>query len=149
VTVSFDAAQEWFIATWVVTHLGSPAHKTAEDFGQFRAAGVSVDGMLVAGVVYHSWQPVYSHCEMTIYASSPRWATRGNIRALLQYPFDAGCRRITATAGHRNDRSIRMLKRLGFVQEGVARHGFGDQHCVIFGLLRKDFDKWQARAFKR
>lgn len=54
--------------------------------------------------------------------------------------------RIEADADPRNERSIRLLERLGFVREGLLRHRYivaGEvQDTLYLGLLRED---WSAR----
>ena len=59
------------------------------DFGPCAAIGVMSDaGELIAGVVYHDYQPHFSTIQLSMAAENPMWAKRENLRALLSYPFN-------------------------------------------------------------
>lgn len=110
-------------------------------FGDAVAIGV-VDGQaLVAGIAYSDFTD--GNCQIHMAATTPRWAQRGVIRALLHYPFEqAGMRRVTTLTPHDNARALRFNRGLGFVQEGTIRQLFGPKsHGVVMGLLRRDYDR--------
>lgn len=111
---------------------------------EYAAIGVADDaGVLVAGCVYHGYSPRFAGLEMSIASSTPRWAQRGVIRALLSYPFlQLGCRRVTAVCPSDNARAIKFNLGIGFTREGTVRHLFAPrQHGVVCGFLRSDFDR--------
>lgn len=65
------------------------------------------------------------------------------VAALVAFAFDSlGMRRLEADVDPRNDRSIRVLERLGFRREGVQRERYvlaGEvQDAVLYGLLRSE-----------
>ena len=68
------------------------------------------------------------------------------LRALLDMAFDElQLHRIEADTDPRNDRSMRLLERLGFVKEGHFRErwivGGEVSDAAMFGLLHRD---WRA-----
>lgn len=76
-----------------------------------------------------------------------RGLARDALRMVIDHTFGAmALRRIEADADPRNDRSCRLLERLGFVREGLLRERWqvaGEvQDAAFYGLLARD---WQAR----
>lgn len=64
----------------------------------------------------------------------------GLIREVFVYVFEqSNCRRCTARIRADNEKSIKLVTRLGFKVEGRLRQGFGDTDALVFGLLRDDF----------
>ena len=66
------------------------------------------------------------------------------VATLIVFAFESlGLRRIEADADPRNVASIRVLEKLGFVREGVARErweiGGEVQDSILFGLLQRDW----------
>ena len=71
--------------------------------------------------------------------------------ALLDFAFETlDLHRLEADVDPRNERSIRVLERLGFEREGYLReryHVNGElQDAVLYGLLRRDWAPRDARA---
>lgn len=84
-----------------------------------------------------------SNAEISMAATSPRWASRVTIRKMLEYPFiQLGLRRITTITAASNETALKMNRQLGFKQEGVMRYGMGDEDAIIMGLLREEADRW-------
>ena len=108
-------------------------------FGPCVTIGFSHDDVLIAGVVYHEYRPAYKSIEMSIAAVSPKWATKGNLRAIFAYPFlDLKANRVTAITPRKNKRARHLIEGVGFKLEGVARKGFGSEDAVIYGMLRDE-----------
>lgn len=129
------------VADWVLRHI--PTLRGAP-FGSCAAIGVLDDlGNPLAGVVYHDYQQQFATMQVSMAAVSPRWATRGTIRALLSYPFlQAGINKVWAASPHTNERALKFLAGIGMKKEGVLRHQFGPKvHAVINGLTRVEFDR--------
>lgn len=132
------------VADWVARQLGA----TEENFfGPCTAIAVVGDNdEPLAGVVFSGYRAAYRSIEISMAAVSPRWARRGVIHALLAYPFEQlNVQRAQVTIPLGNKRAQRFCRGIGFVQEGIIRKGFGDQHAVVMGMLRGEF----ARLFKR
>lgn len=126
------------IADWVISHI--PALR-GSSFGPCSAIGVEgSNGGQLAGVVYHDYQPAFATIQLSIAAESPRWATKSIVTQILSYPFDQlAVRKVWAAVPHTNDRALRLIKGLGFVQEGVLKHHFGPSHAVMWRLLKEDY----------
>ena len=135
-----DLNMDAMIGDWVAWRLSIV--RDHRDFGPMTTMGVfDVAGdrpALIAGAVFHRFRGF--DIEITFAADTPRWATRGVIRAILDYPFNqVGCERVTTIVGRRNKRSRRLQKGLGFKEEGIVRRGYdGRQDAVIYGMLRHE-----------
>lgn len=135
--------QDEAVAGWVARRLGY-----GEDFfGPCRSiAVVGSNDEPLAGIVYSGYRPHFRSIELSIVADSPRFATRSVIHAILAFPFlQWQCERISITCALKNKRAVRFAQGLGFVKEGIARKGFGDDHAVVLSMLRKEFDRLFAR----
>lgn len=120
--------------------------------GSFRndavGIGIAKDNDLLAVAVFdnfhkgRSGQPLNIDC--SIAAESPKWASRGTIRAILHYPFcQLKVPRVTAMVAENNMRSRRMLERLGFVTEGYVRHCLDNgESMLVTGILRAEASRW-------
>lgn len=129
--VGYDAA----VANWVQAQIPHAVN----GFGPCVALGIAIDDVLIAGVVYHEWRPAYRSVQMSIAAASPKWATKGNLRAIFAYPFlDLKANRATAITPKRNRRARHLIEGTGFKLEGCARKGFLSDDAVIYGMLRNE-----------
>lgn len=123
------------IAQWCGDQLG------IKDFGPCSAIGVARDGKIVAGAVFHQFR--FPNIEITFATTTPRWATRETIAAIMAYPFvQLKCRRLTAITEALNQPARAFLSRFGFTQEGYHPHTFAADDAVTYGLLREDAEKW-------
>lgn len=154
--------QDALVADWVarrIRHVGQGVN-----FGPCSAIGVmDSQGVLVGGVVYHSWREAYRDIELSFAAdadaevrdrikangtrmvSGRRWLTRPIVCSLLSYPFEQlGCNRITGVTPRKATSARRFLDHFGFKREGCVRQGFGDDDAIVSGLLRREWlaSKW-------
>jgi RimJ/RimL family protein N-acetyltransferase len=98
--------------------------------------GRLVDDKPVAVVAFHSWTG--DNVEMAVVAE-PGGGSRGLLNWLFGYAFDQlKCVRATARVVEDNARSIRMVERLGFIQEGRLRRAKDGKDVLIFGLLKEE-----------
>lgn len=103
--------------------------------------GVSREGKIVAAASFTNYQP--PTIEITFVTTTPRWASRENIRAILSYPYlQLGCKRVTAVTEACNGPARVFLERLGFWQEGVHPDAFPSGDGISYGLLLKDAKRW-------
>lgn len=104
-------------------------------------------GALVGGITLaHVKRGVTQSCSMGYWAGE-RYAGRGlmsdAVRTLVPFCFQTlGLNRIEAASLPHNERSIRLLKRIGFTEEGYARRflcidGAWRDH-ILFGLVAGD-----------
>ena len=129
-SILFGADEE--IAAYVAKKIGR-----RQPFEKFTALGVVRRGVPVGGIVYHNYQD-WGCIEVSLAFDSPLWCTPQTLRGLFAYPFiGLRCVRMTAVVARRNKRSRRLVKGLGFKEEGVARRGYdGRDDAVGYGLLR-------------
>ena len=107
------------------------------------AIGVAHGGEVVAAAIYNNYRP--PNIEITFVTSSPRWASKEAIRAMLRYPFvQLGCARLTAVTPAQNRAARAFLARLGFRQEGVHPDALPGGDAVSYGLLARDAARWIA-----
>ena len=98
---------------------------------------------IMAVAIYNNYR--YSaDIEVSFVAATPRWATQGNIRAMLAYPFvQLGVKRLSAITTKKNKRCRKLLTGLGFKQEGV--HPFAGENqatAITYGLYSEPAKKW-------
>lgn len=126
------------IARWVAERIPG-----CDGFGLCTAIGVSDSrGNLVAGVVFHDWQPTYGNIQVSFAADRADWLTPNLLRGILSYPFDQlQCNRITSLTPKKNRRARQFLTKFGFRHEGTIRSGFGADDAIISGLMRTE---WKA-----
>lgn len=104
-------------------------------------------GALVGGITLaHVKRGVTQSCSMGYWAGE-RFAGKGlmgdAVRAIVPFCFETlGLNRIEAATLPHNERSIRLLKRVGFTEEGYARRflcidGAWRDH-ILFGLVNGD-----------
>lgn len=141
------------VALWVGQRIPYVARRMARDpasppFGPAQAIGViNQAGALVAGVVYHGYDPDCPSVEMSFAADTAKWLTRKLIYELMTYPFEGmGCRRVTGVTPKRAKAARAFLDAFGFKREGVVRSGFMDDDAIISGLLAKE---WATHRFNR
>jgi len=128
------------VAQWVSKNI---AHMQGAEFGPLEAIGViDDDGTLVAGVVFHDYQPAFKTIQVSVAASTPRWFNRRILKEILAYPFERlRVNLIWSSIVHDNARAIRFNKGIGFVQEGVARYRFGSKHAYVSSMTFKEYKK--------
>lgn len=126
------------VAKWVAARI---PHVT--EFGVCSALGVVNDkNQPVAGIVFHDYQPTCGTIQISMAADTPKWATRAIIKELLSYPFkQLKVRKVWTATPLKNSRAIRFNKGIGFKQEAVLSHQFGNDHAVICRMFNKQFDQ--------
>lgn len=103
-----------------------------------RAIGLARDGKIIAGVVYHDFR-YERHIEMSMYSTTPRWATKESLYYFFSYPFiQLNCARVTAVTSETNRHTQRFLERLGFTKEGVLREAYPDGDAIVYGMLKDE-----------
>ena len=114
--------------------------------GNYNAIGVVHQEILLAGFVYHDWNPVYKTIQMTLASGTPKWASRRVIEGLLRYPFEElGVQRITVTINESNAASLRLAEGVGFKREACIERGAGEFGNII--VLRLFIEEWHSSKF--
>lgn len=100
---------------------------------------------LVAGVVFDCYQ----HPNILMHISAER-LSRGFMDAIVRYPFEQlQCKRITGTILKSNKKSRRFANHMGFKLEGVMRNAHEDGDVCIYGLMKKDAQKWMRQELEK
>jgi len=135
--------QDALVGEWASKTLGR------EIVPPFVTMGFSRDGQNLHGAaVFNDWNG--SNLEITIIG--PGCLTRGNIRAVYSYVFgQIRANRLTAKTARNNKRMLRLLPRLGFTWESVAKRYFGPEKrndAIVFALFRENAEKWYEHAIR-
>jgi RimJ/RimL family protein N-acetyltransferase len=97
----------------------------------FTTIGIDEGGRIVGGWLFND----YNGHNVEISVALDRPLTRGMIRAVQNYVFEQlKCRRVTARCREKNEKSAKLIRRLGFHHEGRQPFYYGDDAAVIFGL---------------
>jgi len=147
-------AMRWF-GTDPLVEL-SQAEKLVETFAGWRAMpnpgtrwGIErkSDGQLIGSCGLFKWNRGWKSCTMGYELAQSAWGAgfMGEaLSAALNWGFEyMALHRVEAQVNPENTASIKVLRRLGFVQEGHMReagHWLGQHHDLLqFGLLRREY----------
>lgn len=108
------------------------------------AIGVASDEAILGVAIYHNYRQDGNDIEITFVTATPRWATLGNIRELLRYPFvQLGVKRMTAITQKSNKKARKLLTGLGFILEGTHPFAAKDStSACTYGLYSDRAMKW-------
>lgn len=120
--------------------------RCADGFGPCQAIGViDNDGKLIAGWVWHGWDPSAETMEFSGASINPHWMTQDILHKLFAYAFDeVGCQMVLTRNSEGNKRLHRQLARYGFARWDVPRL-FGRGENGVFWTLTDD--AWRANNF--
>ncbi len=112
-------------------------------FGNCKAIGFG--NPLVAGVVYHNWNPEGRVIELSAASTTRKWVTRANLKVIFGYPFDElECQLCVARISEHNARARRIWRALGATEYRIPRF-YGRDEAMIIATL--PVEAW--RAFER
>jgi RimJ/RimL family protein N-acetyltransferase len=125
------------LLAWVQAQIGTSFRPDS-----YTIANVTDDGAVLAAVVYTNWHR--TGCEMAIASTSPRWATRGFMRACLAYPFkQLGLKRLSMVTSENNGPCQLLCLWLGAKIEGQLRRWYADgSDAIVYGLFEEDLPEW-------
>lgn len=117
-------------------------------FGNCRTIGIVDGGMLVAGLVYHNWDPGAGVIEISGAAlPGEPWMTRETLKRMYQYPFlGCHCQMVINRVPAEDERQLRMLAVFGYSLIRVPRGLGRDKDLVLATLTRED---WEANKFNK
>lgn len=105
-------------------------------------------GRLIGNCGFHTWYTEHSRAEIGYDITDPADWGKGYmseaVRVVLSFGFERlGLNRIEALVGPNNEASLSIVRKYGFVQEGVLKSHYCKngvmEDSVIFGLLRQDY----------
>jgi RimJ/RimL family protein N-acetyltransferase len=113
-----------------------------------KAIGVIEDGRLVAGVVYHNFNPDAGVIEMSVGALPGKyWMTSETMRRVFDYPFlDIGCQLVLMLTPEENTRALRQLAAIGFTFTRLPRFLGRTKNGVLCSLT---FEDWSSNRFNQ
>lgn len=118
-------------------------------FGNCKAIGVVDDetDMLIAGMVFHDWQPGPGLIQISSASLSSRWLTAEVRHKMFSYPFDeVGCQMVVLQVSAANTRMVRIAKAFGFTPHFIARMRGRNEDGYVFTLTD---DAWRNSKFTR
>ena len=117
-------------------------------FGNCKAIGIVEGGMLIAGLVYHNYDPGAGVIEISGAALPGQfWLTRETIRHMYQYPFlVCGCQMVVQRTPAEDERLLYMLLRYDYTLHKIPRLFGHDKDGVICCLTR---EAWEANSFNK
>lgn len=109
--------------------------------------GVEHKGELVAGIVFHNWEPEHGLIEISGAAENRRWFTREVIRVAFGYVFEGlGCQAVTARTAEDNGTVRHICKAIGAEEYIIPRLRGRDAAGVIYVLTD---EAWKRSRFNR
>ena len=118
-------------------------------FGPHKTFGVlDDDNHLIAGMVYHNYDPKAGIIEMSGAAlPGTRWVTPETLARMYQYPFlQLGCQMVVMRVAADNERLLRQLAALNYMLIKVPRM-FGREADGVLCLLT--YEDWAANKICR
>lgn len=117
------------------------------EFGHCKAIGFVKNEELVAGFVFHNWNPDAAVIEISGASLIRGWTTKQIVRALFEYPFDQiGCQAVVARHSEHNTRARRIWRALG-ADEHVIPRLRGRNEAEALAVLT--VENWRNSRFAR
>jgi RimJ/RimL family protein N-acetyltransferase len=106
------------------------------------------EGYLIAGIVYHNWDPEAGIIELSGAAlPGTYWLTRETLARMYQYPFhQCGCQMVVQRTPSDDVRLLGILAAYGFSFVTIPRLFGRDRDGVICSLTR---EAWESNKFNR
>jgi len=102
-------------------------------------------GEILGVAIYHNFRQ--NDVEVTFITTTPRWATLGNVRALLHYPFiQLGVQRMTAITGKSNKKARKFLSGIGFLLEGTHPYAAKGKTACTYGIYLNNAQRWLSHG---
>ena len=116
-------------------------------FGECQAVGfLDGDGKLVAGVVYHQYQPEQGVIEISAASTCRNWLNRARLAEIFDYPFRIGCRLVVARIGEHNARARRIWRSLGSDEYVIPALRSPSESEVIYTLSAEQWRNGKSRT---
>ena len=120
------------VGDWVANHVG-----LLSSWGGFYAMGAEHKGELTAGVVFNNF--TNSSATVHLAVSKPKKILSELLDHAFLYAFETcSLRRLTGLVEANNAKSLKIIKHLGFVEEGVMREAGTDGQDIIVLVLWPD-----------
>ena len=129
------AGHDAAVAGWIAQRVGAPIAPPYTALGW-----IDGDGMLRVGFVFFRYEPG-GNMDFTLAASGR--LTRGILTTVADYVFvQAGCCRMTSRPHRANTHHCTMLKKAGFIPEGILKDYYGEKDDAVHYRLLKRQCRW-------
>jgi len=117
-------------------------------FGRCKTIGIIQDIALIAGLVYHNFNPDAGTIEISGAALPGKaWLSRETLKRMYQYPFlGCHCQMVVNHVAAEDERQLRQLAVYGYSFITLPRALGRDRDAVRCQLTRED---WEANKFNR
>ena len=117
-------------------------------FGRCATIGIVEGGLLIAGLVYHNYDPDAGVIEISGAALPGHfWLTRETIRQMYHYPFNVcRCQMVIQRTAAEDERLLYMLLRYDYTLHKIPRLFGRDKDGVLCCLTR---EAWEANRFNK
>jgi len=113
--------------------------RTGGTFYDYEAIGIEKNGVLIGGVVIDEYVE-NTRCAMACAGDGGRWLSRGFLPIVFDYVFrQLACKVVIITIESSNEKSIKLMKHIGFLPVYTVRYG-GSNGCdlIIFEMQKND-----------
>lgn len=102
---------------------------------------------LIAGVLFHNYDPDTSAIELTAYSAHRKWLNKARVREIFRYPFDdVRLRLCVARMSEHNTRPLRMWRAFGASLHRIPDLR-ADGEAEVIAVLR--LGDWKNSKFAR
>jgi RimJ/RimL family protein N-acetyltransferase len=132
------------LSRWVA-ELIWPGQK--RDFGNCQGLAVVEGDQLIAGMIYHNWEPASGVVEISGASTTKRWLNRETLRVMFHIPFrDWECQAVVMRVSDHDKPLHRILKAYGFEHYRIPRLRGRDEGENVFILTD---DAWRTNRFNK
>jgi RimJ/RimL family protein N-acetyltransferase len=131
------------IGGWVANRVGQMS-----SWGGYYAMGAELEGEPISGIVFNNFTD--SSATVHLAVSKPKRILSELFDHAFVYAFETcKLRRLTGLVEAQNAKSLKIIKHLGFVQEGVMREaGTGGQDIIVLVLWPENFRRGKLNGKK-
>jgi RimJ/RimL family protein N-acetyltransferase len=133
------------ISKWVSEHI---PHCHGRTFDHSKAIGVMDDDRLIAGIIYHNWEPEAGIIEISTAAlPGSGWYTRETMAVMYQYPFhDLSLQMVIGRVKASDEALLRIMATIGYAFVLIPRF-FGRHEDGVIATLT--YEDWSTNKFNR
>ena len=118
------------VGNWVAARVNGQYFEAAS-----QAIGIEKDGKIIAGVIYENWNKVSIWCHIAIEGR----LTKKYLWTIFDYPFkQIGAKKIIVPVSSSNEKSLRLVGNMGFVEEARIKDARPDGDMVFLVMDREN-----------
>ena len=131
----------------VKAFVASKLLRSGRHFGESTAIGLATaENGLVAGVVYHDYEPEYGVIEITAFSARRDWLSRRFLGIIFDYPFDdLRCRIVKARTSENNKHVVRIWGALGAENISIPNYRAPGENEIVSLLSAGAWQKFKRR----